>query len=163
MVASPDADMPSGAGRDQFLVRNHLRRESPESQPDNAVAYGYIRYFRANVEHMTAQLASQVSLFDESKRAEHVPEVQPCGFDRHQDFPRLKRACGQYLDFRLVEHAVPVRRKHPVRIVRQRQPLGRSSGAHKPRRHPAAQSVRDMVLIVRIHQVVHEFRRRRRM
>ena len=34
---------------------------------DYPVAYGYICYFRANVEDMTAQLASQVSLFDKSK------------------------------------------------------------------------------------------------
>ena len=76
--------------RDQFLVHHRFRAESAKRQRDNAVAYGYVRYVRADFNDVTAQLFAEQPLLNESERTEYTQEIQPGSVHRHADLPRLQ-------------------------------------------------------------------------
>ena len=76
-------------------MRDHFGSEGAEPQSDNAVANGNGCDFGTSAGDVSAQFPSQVSLFNEAERAEHVPEVESCSFDRDTNLLWLKGAWGK--------------------------------------------------------------------
>ena len=147
---------PFGRRRHQLLVGDHLGGEGAEPEPHHVIADADIGDVGAGVDHVAAQFPAQIPFLDEAERAEDIPEVETGGLDRHPDLPGLQGARRQHFDLRSVEHAVPVRLQHPVRLLGQRQPPGYGVRSRQAGRQAASRAVGDVVLVVGIHQLVHE-------
>ena len=150
---------PPGRGRDQLLVRDHVRPERAESHSDHVIADGDVGDLGAGLDDAPAHLPAQQSLFDEPERPEDVPEVQSGCLDLDANLSRREGARGQLMHVRPVEHAVGVGGEHPPRLVGKGQPRRTVPGPHQARHHAAAATVRDVVLRVGVHQLVREVRR----